>query len=70
MLAKIIAAILLPPLGSFLARGIGPAFWLTLALTILFWVPGIVLALIAVIRPDILPRRIAGSADDSRTARA
>ena len=38
--AAIIAAILLPPLGIYLVRGISPAFWLGTLLTILFWVPG------------------------------
>jgi uncharacterized membrane protein YqaE (UPF0057 family) len=39
--AAVIAAILLPPLGIFLARGLGPEFWIGTLLTILFWIPGI-----------------------------
>ncbi len=55
--AAVIAAILLPPLGIFLARGIGPAFWIGTLLTILFWVPGMLFALAAVLRPTLLPAR-------------
>ncbi len=51
-LIAIIAAILLPPLGIFLARGLGAEFWIGTLLTILFWVPGVIFALICVLRPD------------------
>jgi uncharacterized membrane protein YqaE (UPF0057 family) len=54
--AAIIAAILLPPLGIYLARGIGPAFWIGTALTVLFWVPGILFALTMIFRPELLAR--------------
>lgn len=54
--AAIIAAILLPPLGIFLARGIGPAFWIGTLLTILAWVPGIVFALVILFQPRLLAR--------------
>ncbi len=54
--AAIIAAILLPPLGIYLARGIGPAFWIGTLLTILFWVPGILFALAVILRPELLAR--------------
>ncbi|WP_116091152.1 YqaE/Pmp3 family membrane protein [Sphingomonas crusticola] len=54
--AAVIAAILLPPLGIYLARGIEPAFWIGTVLTILFWVPGILFALAVVLRPDFLAR--------------
>jgi uncharacterized membrane protein YqaE (UPF0057 family) len=54
--AAVIAAILLPPLGILLSRGIGPIFWIGTLLTILFWVPGIIFALIVVLRPDLLAR--------------
>ena len=54
--AAIIAAILLPPLGIYLARGIGPAFWIGTVLTILFWVPGILFALAMIFRPELLAR--------------
>jgi uncharacterized membrane protein YqaE (UPF0057 family) len=51
----IIAAILLPPLGVFLARGITPAFWINVALTCLGFVPGVIHALIVVLRPRAVP---------------
>ena len=50
----IISAILLPPLGIFLARGLGPEFWIGTALTILFWVPGIAFALYSILRAPVL----------------
>jgi len=55
-LGAVVAAILLPPLGIFLARGLGPEFWIGTLLTILFWVPGIVFALAIVLRPHLLAR--------------
>lgn len=55
-IGAVIAAVLLPPLGIFLARGIGPLFWFGVLATILFWVPGIVFALMALFRPDLLGR--------------
>ncbi len=42
---KIILAIFLPPLATFLHVGIGLQFWLNLILTLCFWVPGIIHAL-------------------------
>jgi|GEM_PF-5404084 uncharacterized membrane protein YqaE (UPF0057 family) len=54
--AAVIAAILLPPLGIFLARGLGPEFWIGTLLTILFWVPGILFALAVVLRPGLFAR--------------
>jgi uncharacterized membrane protein YqaE (UPF0057 family) len=54
--AAVIAAILLPPLGIFLARGLGPEFWIGTLLTILFWIPGILFALIVVLRPTLFAR--------------
>ena len=42
---QIIAAILLPPLGVYLARGIGNEFWISLLLTILAFLPGMIYAL-------------------------
>ena len=54
--AAMIAAILLPPLGIFLALGMGPEFWIGTLLTILFWVPGILFALAVVLRPTLFAR--------------
>ena len=44
-LIKIIASILLPPVGVFLQVGIGGHFWLNILLTILGYIPGIVHAI-------------------------
>ncbi len=41
----IIASVLLPPLGVFLARGFGGAFWINCLLTLLGYIPGVVHAL-------------------------
>jgi uncharacterized membrane protein YqaE (UPF0057 family) len=41
-LLRIIAAILLPPLGVFLQVGIGKHFWINIVLTLLGFVPGII----------------------------
>ena len=46
---RIIAALVVPPLGVFLARGLGGAFWLTCLLTLLAWLPGAVFALYVVL---------------------
>ncbi len=47
----IVAAILLPPLGVFVDRGITPVFWITVALTCLGFIPGMVFALVRILRP-------------------
>jgi uncharacterized membrane protein YqaE (UPF0057 family) len=39
---RIVAAIILPPLGVFLQVGIGKQFWINILLTILGYIPGIV----------------------------
>ncbi len=46
---QIIAAVLLPPLGVFLARGIGTDFWINVVLTLILWIPGVLHALWVVI---------------------
>ena len=48
----IIAAILLPPLGIFLARGLGAEFWIGMVLTLVGWLPGVVFALFSIWRPN------------------
>jgi uncharacterized membrane protein YqaE (UPF0057 family) len=53
----LVAAILLPPLGIFMVRGLTPAFWLTVVLTIIGWLPGVILALLLLLVPDRLPIR-------------
>ena len=42
---KIIASILLPPLGVFLTMGISQALLINVLLTLLGWVPGVIHAL-------------------------
>jgi uncharacterized membrane protein YqaE (UPF0057 family) len=42
---RIIAAILLPPLGVFLQVGLGKAFWINILLTLLGFLPGIIHAI-------------------------
>ncbi len=54
----VVAAILLPPLGVYLARGLGAAFWLSVALTIFWWLPGVVFALVVLFAPHVLPARL------------
>lgn len=44
------AAILLPPLGTYLARGAGRDFLITCALTVMGFVPGVAFALWSVLR--------------------
>jgi uncharacterized membrane protein YqaE (UPF0057 family) len=41
-LIRILLAILLPPLGVFLQVGLGVHFWLSILLTLLGYIPGIV----------------------------
>jgi uncharacterized membrane protein YqaE (UPF0057 family) len=44
-LLRIIAAILLPPLGVFLQVGFGGHFWLNILLTLLGYFPGVIHAI-------------------------
>ena len=44
----IILGIILPPLAVGLLYGIGTEFWISLVLTIIFWIPGMIYALIKV----------------------
>lgn len=44
-IGAVIAAILLPPLGVFLTRGMGRDFWIAIVLTLLFFLPGVLFAL-------------------------
>jgi uncharacterized membrane protein YqaE (UPF0057 family) len=48
---QVIAAVLLPPLGAYLAAGPGRDFAITCVLTALAVVPGMVFALYLVLRP-------------------
>jgi uncharacterized membrane protein YqaE (UPF0057 family) len=46
----IVAAVLLPPLGVYLAKGPGRDFWIACGLTVLGFVPGMAFALWSVLR--------------------
>ncbi len=45
IILKILLAILLPPLGVFVQEGLNKNFWISVILTLLGYVPGIVFAL-------------------------
>ena len=47
---KILIAILLPPVGVFMKYGFSTTFWINLLLTILGYIPGIIHALIVLLR--------------------
>ncbi|SDD02167.1 Uncharacterized membrane protein YqaE, homolog of Blt101, UPF0057 family [Sphingomonas sp. YR710] len=53
----LVAAILLPPLALFLTRGITPAFWLSIVLTLIGYLPGMIFGLAAVFFPRQIPIR-------------
>ena len=46
---EIVAAVLLPPLGVFLAAGSGRDFAIACALTLLAFVPGVIFALVLIL---------------------
>ncbi len=49
-LLLVILAILLPPLAVYLHQGeINKKFWISLLLTLLFWIPGVIYALILIL---------------------
>jgi uncharacterized membrane protein YqaE (UPF0057 family) len=56
---RLVAAILLPPLGTYLARGAGRDFLITCGLTVLGFLPGVGYALWTVLRDE---RRVAAAA--------
>lgn len=49
-LLRIVAAVLLPPLGTFLEVGFSKHFWINILLTILGYIPGIVHAVYIIAR--------------------
>ena len=49
---QIVAAMLLPPLGVYLARGAGRDFLIACGLTLLGWLPGAAFALWTMLRGD------------------
>lgn len=46
----VILAIFLPPLGVAVDQGISKEFWICLVLTLLFFVPGLIYALVVILR--------------------
>lgn len=48
-IVKVIAAILLPPLGVALEVGVGMHFFLSILLTVLGWLPGVIHALYVIL---------------------
>ncbi len=52
-IGAIVCAVLLPPLGVWLAEGIGVIFLISLVLTCLGYIPGLVFSLIAVLSPHV-----------------
>lgn len=53
----LVAAILLPPLGVFIVRGLTPAFWITVLATVIGWLPGVIFALLLILVPERIPIR-------------
>lgn len=49
LLLLVILAIILPPVAVFLVKGLKIQFWLSLILTLLFWLPGVIYALLIVL---------------------
>lgn len=45
----LVAAFLLPPLGVYLVRGLGASFWISVLLTLIGWIPGVIHAAIVVL---------------------
>jgi uncharacterized membrane protein YqaE (UPF0057 family) len=43
-----VLCVLLPPLAVFLHLGIGTEFWISLILTLIFWIPGVIYAFVVI----------------------
>jgi uncharacterized membrane protein YqaE (UPF0057 family) len=52
---QVVAAVLLPPLGVYLARGAGRHFWIACVLTVIAFVPGALFALWSVLSRHDVP---------------
>jgi uncharacterized membrane protein YqaE (UPF0057 family) len=50
----VILAVILPPIGVWMVEGIGMILLVSLILTCLAYVPGMVFSLVAVLRPDLM----------------
>lgn len=53
----VVAAILLPPLSIWLSEGLTPNFWIAALLTLFAFLPGIVFALVVVLKPGLIRLR-------------
>jgi len=51
-IVRIIFAIILPPLGVFLTKGVKGAFWLNILLTLLGFLPGVIHAVWVIAKAD------------------
>ena len=84
-LIRIIAAIVVPPLGVFLQEGLRKRFWINVLLTMLGYIPGIIHAVYVILKyepigrhptptsraPDLYrPTRSSGDFDDGRPSHA
>ena len=49
-IVHLICAILIPPLGVFLKEGLNKNFWISLILTLLFFLPGMIFAIWRVVQ--------------------
>lgn len=49
---QVVASVIIPPVGVFLKRGLGLSFFLSIVLTILGYVPGLIYAIWVVTRPS------------------
>lgn len=49
-IVRVIIAVLLPPLGTFLEVGLSKQFWINIVLTILGYIPGVVHAVYIIAR--------------------
>ena len=60
----VILAILLPPLAVYLHQGeINNRFWISLLLTLLFWIPGVIYALIVILGDGSVKAAMANNKD-------
>lgn len=53
---RILAALILPPLGVFLQEGIRKRFWINVLLTVLGYIPGIIHAVYVIVKYEPTPR--------------
>ncbi len=64
---KILLAILIPPVGVFMAFGVSSTLFINIGLTLLGWIPGIIHAVWAIVKQD-QDREIKESAYENESA--